>query len=87
MLNKILGIFAAIGTGLSAIFYVLMKQAKEERKAEEKENEKFNENLSAIMAGEKAEKELRKENEELKEKAHSDNNLDAFNACNDLLQK
>ena len=33
------------------------------------------------------EKELKKQNEELKEKAHSGNNLDAFNACNDLLSK
>jgi Na+-translocating ferredoxin:NAD+ oxidoreductase RnfG subunit len=87
MLNKILGVFAAIGAGLSAIFYVLMKQAKEERKAEEKENEKLNENLSAIMAGEKAEKELKKENEELIEIVNNSNKLDAFNACNQLLQK
>ena len=31
--------------------------------------------------------ELKKENEELVQKAHSGNNLDAFDACNELLQK
>jgi hypothetical protein len=39
------------------------------------------------MAGEKAEKELKKENEELIEIVNNSNKLDAFNACNQLLQK
>ena len=87
MLKKILAVLAGIGAALSAIFYVLFQQKKDENKAI---NEKFDDmknNLDALEAAEKAEKELKKENEELKEKAHSGNNLDAFNACNELLQK
>ena len=44
-------------------------------------------NLDALAEADKAEKELKKENEELVKKAHSGNSLDAFNACNELLQK
>ena len=87
MLKKILAVLAAIGAAFSAIFYVLFQQKKDENKAI---NEKFDDmknNLDALAEGEKAEKELKKQNEELKEKAHSGNNLDAFNACNDLLSK
>ena len=87
MLKKILAVLAGIGAALSAIFFVLFKQAKEERKEAEEKADDLEENLDALKAGEKAEKELKKENEELKEKAHSGNNLDAFNACNDLLSK
>lgn len=87
MLNKILGALAAIGAGLSAIFYVLMRQAKEEQKAEEKENEKLTMDVDSFIASEMAEKKKREENEKLKEKAFSGNNLDAFNACNELLSK
>jgi hypothetical protein len=43
--------------------------------------------VDALADADKAEKELKKENEELVTKAHSGNNLDAFNACNDLLSK
>ena len=65
MLKKILGALAMLGTGLSAIFYVLMKQAKEERKAQEKENEALSTNLEAMQAAENAVREERKANEEL----------------------
>lgn len=87
MLNKILAGLSMLGAGLAAIFFVLFKQAKEERKAEEKKVENLDENLKAIMAGEAAEKELKKQNEELKKKVNSSNTLDSFNACNELLQK
>lgn len=87
ILTKILGAFAALGMGLSAIFYVLMRLAKEERLAEEKENEGLKENLEAMAAADEAVKEERKKNEALLEKVHSSNKLDAFDACNQLLQK
>ena len=87
MLKKILAILAAIGGVFSAIFFVLFKQAKEEKKAINEKYDNMSDNLDALAEGEKAEKELKKQNEELKEKAHSGNNLDAFNACNDLLSK
>ena len=87
MLKKILAILAAIGGVFSAIFFVLFKQAKEEKKAINEKYDNMSNNLDALAEGEKAEKELKKQNEELKEKAHSGNNLDAFNACNDLLSK
>ena len=44
-------------------------------------------NLDALEAAENAEKELKEVHEKLKEKAHSGNTLDSFNACNDLLSK
>ncbi|MBO7733374.1 MAG: hypothetical protein J6S67_12490 [Methanobrevibacter sp.] len=87
MIKKILAILAAIGGFFSAIFYVLMKQAKDQKKAEEKENEALKTNLDAVKAAEEAVTEVRKQNEELVEKAHSGNNLDAFNAINELLSK
>lgn len=87
MIKKLLSIIAGLGGIFSAIFYVLMKQAKDEQKVEEKENEGLKTNLEAMQAAEKAEMEERKANEELKEKAHSGNNLDAFNAINELLSK
>ena len=87
MLNKILAGLSMLGAGLTAVFFVLFKQAKEERKAEEKKVENLDENLKAIMAGEAAEKELKKQNEELKKKVNSSNTLDSFNACNELLSK
>jgi len=87
MIKKILAILAAIGTFFSAIFYVLFKQANEEKKAEREKSKNLNTNLEAVKAGDKAEKELKKENEELIEQAHSGNNIDTFNACNSLLSK
>ena len=87
IIDKILVALAALGTGLSAIFYVLMKQAKEERKAQEKESEALSTNLEAMQAAEEAVREERKANEELVENANSSNKLDAFDACNQLLQK
>lgn len=87
MIKKILAVLSGIGAALSAIFFVLFKQANEEKKAINEKYENMTDNVEALAAGDKAEKELKKENEELKEKAHSSNNLDAFNACTELLQK
>lgn len=87
MIKKILAILAAIGTFFSAIFFVLFKQANEEKKAEREKSKNLNTNLEAVKAGDKAEKELKKENEELIKQAHSGNNIDTFNACNSLLSK
>ena len=87
MLKKILAVLAAIGAALSAVFYVLFQHKKDENKAI---NEKFDDmknNLDALEAAENAEKELKEVHAKLKEKAHSGNTLDSFNACNDLLSK
>ena len=87
MLNKILAILAGVGAFFSAIFFVLFKQANEEKKVEQEKNENLNTNIDALKHGEKAEKVLKKENEELQKKVNSSNTLDSFNACNELLQK
>ena len=87
MLKKILAVLAGIASFFAAIFYVLFQQKKDENK---KINEKFDDmknNLDALEAAENAEKELKEVHEKLKEKAHSGNTLDSFNACNDLLSK
>ena len=87
MLKKILAALAGLGAAFSAVFFVLFKEAREQRKLEEKENKNLNDNIEALKAGEKAANEVKKENEELKQKAHSGNTLDSFNACNELLSK
>ena len=87
MLKKILAVLAGIGAALSAVFFVLFKQAREEKKAINQKYDDMASNLDALADADKAEKELKKENEELVTKAHSGSNLDAFNACNDLLSK
>ena len=87
MLKKILAVLAGIASFFAAIFYVLFQQKKDENK---KINEKFDDmknNLDALEAAENAEKELKEVHEKLKEKAHSGNTLDSFNACNELLSK
>lgn len=87
MLKKILAVLAGIASFFAAIFYVLFQQKKDENK---KINEKFDDmknNLDALEAAENAEKELKQVHEKLKEKAHSGNTLDSFNACNELLSK
>ena len=87
MLKKILAALSVLGGGAASIFYVLYKQAREERKVINEKYDDMSKNLDALADADKAEKELKKENEELVTKAHSGNNLDAFNACNDLLSK
>lgn len=86
-MNKIMKILAAIGSLFSAIFFVLFKQAKEERKNEAEKNKELIKNMDALQYSEYIKNEVKKQNEELIEKAHGNNTLDAFNACNDLLSK
>jgi hypothetical protein len=87
MLKKILAILAAVGAFFSAIFYVLFQQKKDENKALNEKFENMANNLDAITEADKAANEVKKENEELKQKINSGNTLDSFNACNDLLSK
>ena len=87
MLKKILAVLTGIGAAFSAIFFVLFKQAREEKEAINQKYDDMASNLDALSAADKAEKELKKENEELVTKAHSGSNLDSFNACNELLSK
>ena len=86
-MNKIMKILAAIGSLFSAIFFVLFKQAKEEQKNETEKNKELIKNMDALQYSEYIKNEVKKQNEELIEKAHGNNTLDAFNACNDLLSK
>ncbi len=87
MLKKILAALSVLGAGVAAIFYVLFKQAKEEQKVINDKYDDMSNNLDALKEAEKAEMELKQENEKLKQKAHNGNTLDSFNACNELLQK
>ena len=87
MLKKILAVLAGLGAAFSAIFFVLFKEAREQRKVEEEKNENLNTNLDALKEADRAENEVKKENEELVQKAHSGNTLDSFSACNELLSK
>ena len=87
MLKKILAALSVLGAGAASIFYVLYKQAREEQKVINDKYDDMSNNLDALKEAEKAEMELKKENEKLKQKAHNGNTLDSFNACNDLLSK
>ena len=87
MLKKILAVLAAIGAALSAVFYVLFREAKDQKKAIDEKYENMSDNTEALKAGEIAENKVKKENEELKKKINGSNTLDSFNACNDLLSK
>jgi Na+-translocating ferredoxin:NAD+ oxidoreductase RnfG subunit len=87
MLKKILAVIAALGSTLSAVFFVLFRQAKEEQKETEQKNKDLINNMDALQYSEHIQNEVKKQNEELVEKAHSDNTLDSFNALNELLSK
>jgi type II secretory pathway component PulM len=87
MIKKILAWLAAIGAFitsiLSAIFYVLFKQAKIERM--EQEDRAMKAEFDAAIAQKNAD--LKKEDQELAQKNHSGNQLDNFNAGLDRLRK
>ena len=87
MLKKILAVLASIGAALSAVFFVLFRQAKEEKKNINEKYDNMSRNLDALKEADKAAEKVRKENEELEKKVNSSNTLDSFNACNELLQK
>lgn len=85
MLKKILAVLAAIGGVFSAIFYVLFRHAKDEQKHEKEKAERLETALDAETNAQKKEAEVKKENEEKREKTKG-NNLDAFNSITDILQ-
>ena len=81
MIKKLLAVLAAIGGFFSAVFYVLFKQAKAEQKHAEKEKEAAEKKVAQAIKKQEA------ENEQLIEKAHSGNNLNAFNSGIELLRQ
>lgn len=85
MLKKILAVIAAIGSFLSALFYVLMKQAKDEKKIFEEEVNKKDTEIKKEREAEQKANEVRKENEKKLDKVKSSNNLDSFNECINIL--
>lgn len=92
--DKILSGLAVVGGIFSAIFYVLFKQAKDERRVIEEAYQRTKEKAEAQghvietqQAATTAGIKVQKENEEKIQQAHSGNNLDVFNACNELLSK
>ena len=96
MLKKILAALAAIGAFFSALFYVLMKQAKDEQKIKEAEvkAEKAQSRADVQEAARNAENavskkkaELEAEDEKLNQRVHSGDGLDSFNAGIDMLRK
>lgn len=96
MIKKILAVLAAVASFFSAIFYVLMKQAKTEKKLAEAEQraqdaERREEQTEVVREAEKAVAEtvvkLEKEDEELVKRAGAGNDLSSFNAGIDLLRK
>lgn len=96
MIKKILAALAAIGAFFSALFYVLMKQAKDEQKIQEAElkAESAERRADAQDAARQAENTVHKkiaeqeaEDEKLNQRVHSGDTLDSFNAGLDLLRK
>ena len=87
MLKKILAVLAGIASFFAAVFYVLFQQKKDENKALNEKFENMANNLDAITEADKAANEVKKENEEIKQKINSGNTLNSFNACNNLLSK
>ena len=93
---KILAALAAVGAFFSAVFFVLMKQAKTEKKLEEAEvraetAERIAESQTAARQAESAvtetKAELEKEDEKLNQRMHSGDSLDSFNAGIDMLRR
>jgi hypothetical protein len=96
MIKKLLAILSAAGAFFSAVFYVLYKQAKDERKIAELEAEKkqAEEKAAATEAVNKANEKIaesiakgEKESEELRQKINESNNLNSFNAGLELLRQ
>ena len=93
MLKKILAALAAIGGFFSAIFYVLMRQAKEEKKIAEDKLEQEHEKLVTEQKVHETEKAIASsvakqeaENEELKQESKKGNGINSFNAGINRLQ-
>ena len=83
MIKKLLAILAGIGAFFSAVFYVLFKQAKEERA--EMEDRALKAEFDAAIAQKNSQ--LKKEDEALAQKSHSGDKLDNFDAGLDRLRK
>lgn len=87
----ILSIVSGAGIVLSAIFYVLFKQAKEERLREEKERAEAiaKTKADALNATNNAINSVNEEKTKIEEKIETaaSNNLNSFNAGIDLLRK
>lgn len=88
-LIKTVTIFSAIGT---AVFYVLFQQAKKEKKENElqevkEEKAALEEKVTVVEAMQKAETEVKTENEELVKKATSGHKLSNYHAALDVLSK
>lgn len=96
MLKKILAALAAIGAFFSALFYVLLRQAKDEQKIKDAEvkADAAERRADAMEAARKAENAVSKkkaeteaEDEKLNQRVHSGDTLDSFNAGIDMLRK
>lgn len=96
ILTKILAVFAGLGAFFSAVFYVLLRQAKDEQKIKDAEAkaDAAERRADAMEAARKAENavskkkaEMEAEDEELSQRVHSGDVLDSFNAGLDLLRK
>lgn len=93
MLKKILAVLAAIGGFFSAIFYVLFRQAQDQKKQTEKELEQEHEKLETVQAQSEAQqaiaakvKEQEQENEQLKTESKKGDGINSFNAGINRLQ-
>lgn len=85
-------IITAVGLFFSAVFYVLYRQAKEEKQESEnaalkKESEQKQAEVEILQSVAEAEVKAKEENEELIQTINSSNNLSSFNAGLDLLRK
>lgn len=94
MIKKILAFFAALGGVFSAVFYVLMKQSKDEQKKAEAEAKNEKQKAEEAEALRKAENEVHKsiakqeaEDAKMVERFHSNDDLSGFNAGLTLLRK
>lgn len=94
MIKKILAVLAAIGGFFSAMFFVLMKQAKAEKNLAENECQQVQEKLEQEKKLHETEnavassiKKQEAESEKLVQESKKGNNLNAFNAGIERLRK
>lgn len=96
MIKKLLTILSALGAFFSAVFYVLYKQAKDEKKITQLEAEKkqAEEKAAAVEAVNRVNEKIaesmaegERQSEEKRRKLNESNNLDSFNAGLELLRE
>lgn len=90
--NIIIKAAGIVSTIAAAVFYVLFQQAKKEKKENElqelkEEKAALEEKLAVEEAMQSAEIEVKKENEEMVEKAVSGHKLSNYHAALDVLSK